>query len=377
MKIVHIIIGLNVGGAELMLQRLVLHSSKNSEFEHIVISLTDLGVIGPELRDKGIEVYSLGMKNSLFVPAILLRLRKLLKVIKPDVVQTWMYHADLLGGLAAKSVGIDNIIWGIRTTDVSQGASKITVHLSKLCAKLSYYIPDTIISAAHVSRDYHVGIGYDASKMVVIPNGFDLEALTATDEDGLEIRRQSNLSADDIVIGSVGRFNPVKNQKLFIEVAALLLKEYPNLKFLMVGRDNTAENKELMSWIKSHNMADNFRLMGQRNDIPKYLKAMNIFCLHSKTEGFPNVLVEALYLGVSCIATDVGDVKSIMNNKGQIVSMNDAMQLANGLKSAVNIILTSPASIRESKDTSASYIKNNYSIENVHDSYVEVWCFFI
>src|SRR5690606_29170470 len=109
-------------------------------------------------------------------------------------------------------------------------------------------------------------------------------------------------------------------QKLFIEVAALLLKEYPNLKFLMVGRDNTAENKELMSWIKSHNMADNFRLMGQRNDIPKYLKAMNIFCLHSKTEGFPNVLVEALYLGVSCIATDVGDVKSIMNNKGQIVS---------------------------------------------------------
>lgn len=318
MKIVHVIIGLNVGGAELMLKRLVLHSHQKGMFEHVVISLTELGVIGPTLREQGVEVYSLGMKSMLFVPSTLLKLRRLLKKIHPDVVQTWMYHADFLGGLAAKSVGVKNIIWGIRTTDVSQGASRFTVYLSKLCAKLSYYIPDTIVCAAHVSKDYHIGIGYDESKMIVIPNGFDLEALKATDEDGWKIRRQNNLSTDDIVIGSVGRFNPVKNQKLFIDVAALLVKEHPNLKFLMVGRYNTTENKELMSWINDYEIADNFRLLGERDDVPKCLKAMDVFCLHSKTEGFPNVLCEAILLEKIVVSTNVGDVKYLISETGTV-----------------------------------------------------------
>lgn len=312
MKIVHVIIGLNVGGAELMLKRLVLHSHQKGMFEHVVISLTELGVIGPTLREQGVEVYSLGMRSMLFVPSTLLKLRRLLKKIHPDVVQTWMYHADFLGGVAAKTVGVKNIIWGIRTTDVSQGASKLTVQLSKLCAKLSYYIPDTIVCAAHASKDYHIGIGYDTSKMIVIPNGFDLEALIATDKDGLEIRRQNNLSEDDIVIGSVGRFNPVKNQKLFIDVAALLIKERPNLKFMMVGRDNTAENQELMSWINDYKIIDSFRLLGQRDDIPKCLKAIDIFCLHSKTEGFPNVVVEAMIMKVFTVSSNVGEVNNLL-----------------------------------------------------------------
>lgn len=308
MKIAHIIIGLNVGGAELMLKRLVLHSSKKDEFEHCVISLTDLGMIGQQLQDAGIEVYSVGMNSFASISIAFIRLRNLLKTINPDVVQTWMYHADFLGGLVAKSLGIQKIIWGIRTTDVSQGASKITVHLSKICARLSYYIPDTIVCAAQVSKNYHIGIGYDASKMMVIPNGFDIEALTATEQDGRDVRYAANLSKEDIVIGSVGRFNPVKNQKLFVDIAAEVIKQYPHTKFMIVGRDNTADNKELMGWINSYGIESNFRLLGQRDDVPKCLKAMDIFCLHSKTEGFPNVLVEAMVTEVFVVAGNVGDV---------------------------------------------------------------------
>lgn len=360
-KIVHIIIGLNVGGAELMLKRLVLHSQETGQFQHSVISLTDTGAIGLDLQDQGIEVYSLGMTSLTSIPRIFLGLKKLLKKIRPDVVQTWMYHADFLGGLAAKSLGIKNIIWGIRTTDVSQGASKQTVHLSKLCAKLSYYIPTTIVCAAHVSKDYHVGIGYDKSKMIVIPNGFDIEALSSTNVDGLNVREQVGLSADDTVIGSVGRFNPVKNQKLFVDVAATLLKDFPDLKFMLVGRDNTTENQELMSWIKKCDIADSFRLLGQRSDVNKCLRAMNIFCLHSKTEGFPNVVGEAILADTPCIAVNVGDVAVLLDEES-IATSNDVA----GISSAIQNYLKYPKDkLKEKSDKNRENVITKYAIEVV------------
>jgi len=350
-----------MNGAELMLKRLVLNSQQNEEFQHSVVSLTDIGVIGIELKNKGIPIYTLDMTSILSISRTFMRLRSLLKDIRPDVVQTWMYHADFLGGLAAKSVGVKNIIWGIRTTDVSQGASKLTVHLSKLCAKLSYYIPDTIVCAAHISKDYHVGIGYDESKMIVIPNGFDLEALTATDEDGLVIRQQNNLSADDIVIGSIGRFNPVKNQKLFVEVASLLVKKYPELKFMMVGTGNTVENKVLMDWIDSYGLRSNFRLLGQREDVPKCLKAINIFCLHSKTEGFPNVVGEAVLSGVTCAAVNVGDVRVLLDG-GSIAQSNDRF----GLSSLISAYLSdSNYKLLEKSKSNRNNIVDNYSISMI------------
>ena len=373
MKIVHIIMSLNIGGAELMLKRLVLHSHQKEQFEHIIITLTDLGVMGPELQNEGITVHTLGMKSLATEPLIFLKLQRLLKKIKPDVVQTWMYHSDLLGGLAAKSVGVKKIVWGIRTTDVSQGPSKLTVHLSKLCAKLSYYIPNTIVCAAHVSKDYHVNIGYDESKMNVIPNGFDIEALSATDEDGLEIRQQNNLSVEDIVIGSVGRFDPVKNQKLFVDVAAILLKEYPDLKFMIVGRDNTVGNNELMSWINDYDIADSFRLLGERDDVPKCLKAMDIFCLHSKTEGFPNVLVEALAAGLLCVSADVGDARQILDKYGSLVTEYNSLGLVAAIKHNIIQLDGSDKIIENNKNLALKHVRDNYSIENIHIDFSNLW----
>lgn len=314
-KVVHIIIGLNIGGAELMLKRLVLNSNKSDSFSHEVISLTDLGLIGQDLKKNGIKVYTLGMTSIVSLPKIYFKLVKFLKKNRPDIVQTWMYHADFIGGLAAKQVGIKKIIWGIRTTDVTQGGSKLTVVLRSICAKLSYRVPTDIICAAHVSKDIHIQVGYDPTKMHVIPNGFELDQLVATEQDRENLRKELNIPSDAIVIGSVGRFNVVKNQNFFVEVAALLVKKYPKLIFMMVGRDNTTDNYELMSWINEHNLASNFRLLGQRQDIPLCLKAIDIFCLHSKTEGFPNIVVEAMCLSLPVVSRDVGDSKIIVENE--------------------------------------------------------------
>ena len=312
-KVLHVIIGLNVGGAELMLKRLVLHSQADDKFKHEVISLTDLGVIGHDLKTQGIPVHTLGMTSALSIIKIFFRLKALLTQLKPDVVQTWMYHADFVGGLAAKSVGIEKIIWGIRTTDVSVGRSKLTMALRKICALLSYYVPTKIVCAAEAARVVHEKVGYDPKKMIVIPNGFELDKLQATEQKRIVLRKELGILDDEVVIGSVGRFNPIKNQRLFVEVAALLSKVNPKLKFMLVGRDNTTDNKELMEWIENYNLTDKFLLLGQRSDVPICLKSMDIFCLHSKTEGFPNVLAEAIILEKYVLSTNVGDVKYLIS----------------------------------------------------------------
>ena len=141
MKIVHIIIGLNIGGAELSLKRLIDTQHKNNNFENTVVSLTDIGPIVRQLIDAGISFNSIGMRNVMNVPFAFLKLRRLLFHFQPDIVQTWMYHADFLGGVAAKSLGFDNIVWNIRSTNIDKGGSRATLIIRKICALLSYYIP--------------------------------------------------------------------------------------------------------------------------------------------------------------------------------------------------------------------------------------------
>lgn len=373
MRITHIIIGLNIGGAELMLKRLVLQGQKDKSVHHSIISLTDLGVIGIQLREKGIPIYYIGIKSRFLDFNKIFKLRKILKETQPDVVQTWMYHADLIGTLSAKSLGINNIVWGIRTTDVSQGASNLTSYICKVCAKLSHIFPKAIICAAEKSKEHHVSIGYDEKKMIVIPNGYQIEELLAPKERGLEIRKEFNLSSSDIVIGSIGRFNIVKNQKFFIEISAELVKEMPELKFMLIGRDNTDNNEHLMHWINKYDLSNNFILLGERKDIPSCLQAMDIFCLHSKTEGFPNVLVEALAAGVPCVANNVGDVEYILRDYGYCIPRNNKKEFCNKIKEIINEVLPNTKKLNNLQQLSGKYVNENFSIEQIYESYKKVW----
>ena len=172
MKVVHVIVSLQTGGAELMLQRLLLAQRAAGEVPATVVSLTEAGPIGQRLRDEGFEVVALQMRSPLGAWRAWSRLRMLLHRLQPDLVQCWMVHADLLGGLAARAAGIRAVVWGVRTTDFSINPPA-TRAVRWLCARLSSWVPHTIVCAAEASLRAHAQAGYDAGRMIVIPNGFD------------------------------------------------------------------------------------------------------------------------------------------------------------------------------------------------------------
>ena len=317
-----------------MLRRLI-ESHRGTEFSHRIVSLTDAGELGESLRASGVEVQSLGMSGLVNAPIALLRLTKLIRSGKPDIVQTWMYHADLMGGLAARSVGNANVIWGIRNTDMMRGTAYSTFAIRRMCALLSRILPAKIVCAADASRRSHAAIGYDDSKMVVIANGFDKIGSTQIAADRNLIRGACAWTDDEVIVGCVGRFNYYKDHTNFAMAAGLLARRFSSVRIVMIGKGLDAENKELNSVIAATGFASRFRLLGFRKDVLKWLSALDVFCLSSRSEGFPNVVGEAMSVGIPCVATDVGDVRALLSNTGIVVPKENAQALYEGLAQVV------------------------------------------
>ena len=370
-KIFHIIVGLNIGGAELMLKRLLDSAVHSKEIRYSVISLTDLGALGPQLQSAGIPVQSLGLKAFYTIPAALIRLVRMLKASRPDIVQTWMYHADLLGGIAARLAGVKKIIWGVRTTDVAAGGSRSTLLVRKACALLSYRVPDTIVCAAEASRQTHVGIGYDRARMQVVPNGFDFSMLQASFAERQVIRAQCSVEAGELVVGCLGRFHKAKDQENFVLAAALVAAAHPMIRFMMVGRGLHGGNEELAQWISATGFSDRFILMNEREDVAACLAAMDVFCLSSRTEGFPNVVAEAMAMALPCVVTDVGDAATLLHGLGVVVPRQNHTELARGIHS---LLALSAAQRKDLGQRARAHVRFEYSIDKTRERFEAIYC---
>lgn len=335
MKILHIITGLNIGGAEMSLKRLILSHQSSSDFNHSVISLTNIGPIGNQLIAEGIVVIALNMKSPFSLPKTLWRLRRIIRQIKPDIVQTWMYHADLIGGIAAKLAGIKAIIWGIRNCGVAS-TKRATAIIRGLCVPLSYFIPSTIVCVADTAKKSHSKIGYCVNKMQVINNGFELKSLSATSEQRNLIRQLCGVKDQQLVIGMVGRFHPIKDHLNFIKAAHLVCQQFGNVHFILVGKGCDNHNIQLLNWLTQYDLVDKFSLLSQRNDVAACLSAMDIFCSSSLLEGFPNAVGEAMAMERPCVVTQAGDSALLVGDYGIVVPVQDAKALADGLIKMLN-----------------------------------------
>jgi glycosyltransferase involved in cell wall biosynthesis len=338
MRIAFIITGLSTGGAETMLLK-VLERLDRNRFDPYVISLTTIGEVGAQIAALGIPVDAVGLKRGLPGPGGLFRLVGMLKRLKPDVVHTWMYHADLLGGFAARLAGVSAVGWCIRNSTLDRKTTNWkTRAVVNLCAAVSGWVPKNILSCSEAARAIHVALGYEAKKFTIVPNGFDLEKFHPDADRRRAMRSALGIETDAPIVGLIGRFDPQKNHAGFFEVARLLHGRIPMIHFVLAGQGVDKNNAALEDWTTQAGVVSNTRLLGLREDIPQLFTAMDVLVSSSSYgEAFPNVLGEAMACGVPCAVTDVGDSAYIVGDTGRVVAANDMVGLAKAVEELIDL----------------------------------------
>lgn len=324
--------GLRTGGAEMMLFKLCSQLDRY-RFTPSVISLSDMGMIGPSIEALGVPVYTLNMRPGRFSLAGLLRLRELVSTLRPDLIQGWMYHGNLAASLMT---GNRPVVWGIRQSLYSLDKERVfTRWVIRLGAVVSRYA-HAIVYNSRTSACQHEAFGFDASRSDTIPNGFDTEVFHPDEHARVGIRQELGLSDNVFLIGLIGRYHPMKDHRNFLNAASLLSKEFPNVHFLLAGREVDAGNSVLDAMIVEFGLSDRVFLLGERKDVPQLNAALDVASSASAWgEGFANVIGEAMSCCVPCVVTDVGDSASIVGDTGKVVPPRDPLSLATAWKSLI------------------------------------------
>lgn len=370
MKVLNIITGLKGGGAEAVLYRLATNDVRNT---HIVISLMDEGKYGALLKNCGIDVFCLNMPKGRLTLVGIVKLWRVLREHRSDIVQTWMYHADLLGGVVARLAGIRNVFWNIRHADLEPGDSSMaTILIARICARLSDVVPKKIVCCAERAMHVHAELGYSKAKMVVIGNGYQLGEFKPNVNWAENIRREFGLP-NVLVLGMVGRFEALKDHENLFKSLALVRQRSVNFKVFLVGENMDANNRRVLAWLETYQLTESVLLLGQRGDIPQIMNALDIHLLSSSSEAFPNVLAEAMACGTPCITTDVGDAAMIVGDTGWVVPPKRPELLAQAIDSALNEWQTNAQAWGKRQQSCRRRITENFSLEKMIDSYHSVW----
>lgn len=369
--VMHIITGLGDGGAEAVLYRLITGDTEN---RHHVISLSSRGKYADLLEQAGISVEVLGMQAGRPSPVHLLKLVRMIRKQKPIVVQTWMYHADLIGGIAARLAGHRHIFWGIRQTHLDPDFIKrSTIAVARLNARLSNVIPQRIICCATSARRTHAAMGYAHARLEVIKNGYDFSLFSPDPKAAESLRNTIGVPEGVPLLGNVSRFYPQKDHRTLLAACGQLASKGVDFRLALVGEGLDEQNATLIEWIAAEGLEDRVLLLGKRTDIPTVMSALDIHVLSSRTEAFPNVLSEAMACGTPCVTTDVGDAADIVGAHGWVVPAGNPTKLADAMYQALNQCSADPVAWSDRVSAGREAILSRFSLERMIAGYHRVW----
>jgi glycosyltransferase involved in cell wall biosynthesis len=336
-NIMHVITGLNVGGAEVMLTKL-LSAMDPDRFRHSVLSLQNKGPIGCQIEKLGLPVYELNLHRPVFSIYGLFKLRTILLLENPDLIQGWMYHGNLFASLFCFIHLFKRpIIWNIRCSLNDLKQEKFLTQMAILAGAHSSRSPAGIIYNSHVSADQHAALGYFPGKAHIVPNGFDLNRFKPNAHFRQKLRSELGIPEDGILIGLIARYHPMKDHENFLQAASLMARERAEVRFLMLGRGVDKPSSGLTRLIVSSGLKYRVTCLGERMDVESYYAALDIASLSSSHgEGFPNVIGEAMACAIPCVVTDVGDSRWLVGKTGIVVPPKDPMALKKGWDTLIN-----------------------------------------
>ncbi|MBX3046474.1 MAG: glycosyltransferase [Anaerolineales bacterium] len=307
-----------------MLQRLVTHPDSR-QHEHRVLCLGSPTTLGTTLSEAGVQVEYLNVhpRNPISLLRLFLINSRVVR-FEPDVVHTWMYHANMLAALCIWRKA--PVLWAIHhdLTD-THAIKKLTALVIRMGAWFSKAYPKKIVSVSQVGVESHIPAGYEPSKFIVIPNGF---AIPPLNNEKASVAQELGIASTAQLIGMVARYHPMKDHANLIDAAALLSDDFPNVRFVLAGKEIDWSNPELVSRIEFHGLRDRFHLLGERSDINRLLSSLAIYTLSSRSEGFPLTIGEAMAMAVPSVATNVGDVAELIADTGLLVPSGNPQALA-------------------------------------------------
>lgn len=319
-KILFVITDLSSGGAEIMLYHLLRGMDRNRFELEVITLLTKTTKLGTLIEKLGVPVHSLEIHRGQIPISAIFRLRRLIRVIKPNLIQGYMYHGNLFASIGCLISNLKiPVLWSIHHVPYDLKKEKLSTAIFILLGSLFGMGASKIIFVSKISAKRHQELGYPSKRLMIIPNGFDCNEFKPSEDGRKKLRNELKIPSDSLLIGLIGRFHPMKDHENFFNAAGLLKNKYNHVEFVLAGLGVDSSNKEIQNLIVKNGLFDRVHLLGIRDDIPEIMAGVDIYTNASSSEAFPLVIGEAMACGIPCVVTDVGDSAWIVGSTGKVV----------------------------------------------------------
>ena len=367
-RVTHLITGLVLGGAENAAVRLAGNLQKRGSSNQIVCLLP----FPTYPRELTVPAFTLGVRRARDLPLAIRRMSEIISDHRSTVLCTWLYHADLFSG-AMRLIHRKRLImtWNLRTSEPKSQRLGTSRFIRPMCAKLSRWVPDSIVGNSEAVVRTHVRFGYDKSKMHCVPNGYDLDRFCHDPRKRKIARESLGIRSNEKLVGMVARWHPAKDHATFLEAVAQARKFHPDTRVFLAGAGVTTENEELQQLIKQNGLASHVLQLGVRSDVEFLLNAADVTCLFSNAEeGFPNAVAESMACERCCIASDTGGTAEVLGDCGVLVPRNNATAAGAALTGLLDLS-------REEREKmgrrSRLRVVERFSLDTMTDRYLALW----
>lgn len=329
-RVLFLIRSLGRGGAERQLVMLAtgLH---RSGWEVAVACFYAGGAFQHELERSGVPVLDLRKRGRWDVFGFLWRLWRTLRQFEPHIVHGYLTVGNLLSLLARAACPGSRVVWGVRSSFIDRARydwmSRVTFALSCRMARGA----DRIIFNSQAGSKLHGECGYPADRLVVIANGVDVDHFRFDETARQQMRRQWGATNRDVLVGLIGRLDPMKDHPTFLQAAALLVEDHAPWRFVCVGEGSSEYASELTVKARELGLAGRVVWAGPCENMVAAYSAMDIVVSSSSGEGFPNVVAEAMACGRPCVVTQVGDSAHLVADTGVVVPPRNPQALRDGI----------------------------------------------